>query len=262
MIFLTGDCHGSFRRFTRRQRMKLPYVFTEKDCVIVTGDFGLIWYGNDAEAAYNCGWLSGLPFRLLFVDGNHENFDKLEEYPVEEWNGGKVHQIVRDKIIHLMRGQIFQIEGKSFYTFGGAKSHDIQGGVLDRDSPTYDLDRRRAIKSGLPYRVRGYSWWEQELPTEMEMQEGRDNLFKAEYCVDYVITHCLSSSMQKKLHQYHRGTGSSQGVYERDILTDYFDGLESTLCFKHWFCGHYHEDLELDDRHTILYENIVSLQGY
>ena len=74
-------------------------------------------------------WLDCKSFTTLFVDGNHENFDRLYEYPVEEWHGGKVHKI-RPSVIHLMRGQIFEIEGKSIFTFGGASSHDIDGGIL------------------------------------------------------------------------------------------------------------------------------------
>ena len=30
-----------------------------------------------------------------------------------------------------MRGQVFEIEGKTFFTMGGAASHDIQDGILD-----------------------------------------------------------------------------------------------------------------------------------
>ena len=64
-----------------------------------------------------------LPFSVLFVDGNHENFDLLNSYPVEIWKGGKVHR-VKPNITHLMRGQVFEIEGKTIFTFGGATSID------------------------------------------------------------------------------------------------------------------------------------------
>ena len=40
----------------------------------------------------------------------------LEEYPIEVWNGGKVRQIVKDKVLHLERGQVFTIENKTFFT--------------------------------------------------------------------------------------------------------------------------------------------------
>lgn len=38
-----------------------------------------------------------------------------------------------------------------------------------------------AIKSGLPYRVKRISWWEQELPTKEEIQEGIKNLKKVDF---------------------------------------------------------------------------------
>ena len=30
---------------------------------------------------------------FVFLDGNHENFDFLATFPVEQWNGGKIHRI-------------------------------------------------------------------------------------------------------------------------------------------------------------------------
>lgn len=92
-----------------------------------------------------------LEFTTLFIDGNHEYFRTndyhiqqkeykyctgLMDLPVEEWHDGKVHK-VSDSVIHLMRGQIFEINGLSFFTFGGARSHDIEDGILD----PYDYQR-------------------------------------------------------------------------------------------------------------------------
>lgn len=258
MVYITGDCHGNFQRFTKRHRA--AFGFTEEDHIIICGDFGLLWAKN-RELEYNLSWLSALPFTILWVQGNHENYDMIAEYPIEVWNGGKARHIMRDKIILLERGQVFRIEGRSFFTFGGASSHDIQGGILDRDSPDYDLERSRAIKQGLPYRVRHISWWEQELPDEQEMQEGRNNLEKAGYNVEYVVSHCLSGGMQERLSRYIGSAGYGDIVYERDVLTDYFDELESKMQFRHWFCGHYHVNLKLDEKHTVLYGDIVPLTG-
>ncbi len=257
MIYLTGDCHGEFNRFSRKQRMQLPFELTENDLVIICGDMGLLW-AKDREFAYNKKWLSALPFTILWVQGNHENYDMIAEYPVCAWHGGKVRHIVEDKIILLERGQVFELEGNRFFTFGGASSHDVQGGILDRSSPTYEKERRQANKRGLPYRVRGVSWWEQELPSAEEMQEGRDNLSRHGYVVDYVITHCLSGRMQGRLDVVR--SVSKGGDSARDILTDYFDEIEEKLKYEHWFCGHYHENIRLDEKHTVIYEDILALQ--
>ena len=64
-------------------------------------------------------WLARKDFTLLFVDGNHENYDLLAEFPVQMWHGGKV-QMIRENVIHLMRGQMFNLQGRRFFTFGGA----------------------------------------------------------------------------------------------------------------------------------------------
>lgn len=260
MIYITGDCHQDFRRFAKRERMRLPHFILPEDYVIVCGDFGLLW-AKDKTFEYNLKWLSKLPFTILWVQGNHDNYDMIAEYPLEQWHGGRVRHIARDKIILLERGQVFDLEGKSFFTFGGASSHDVQGGILDKDSPAYDECRRRAIRSGLTYRVRNVSWWEQELPKEEELKEGRDNLEKLGYSVDYVITHCMSGGMQDRLLDRF-AFGCYGSTYEKDVLTDYFDELEEKLRYKWWFCGHYHINLQLDDKHMILYEDIVRLGDF
>lgn len=258
MIYITGDCHGNFGRFTKHQRIKLPFSLGKNDYVIVCGDLGLLWV-KDKEFEYNLKWLSSLPFTLLWVQGNHESYSMIAEYPLEMWHGGKVRHIVRDRIILLERGQVFHMEGKSFFTFGGASSHDIQGGILDRTSPDFRKNKKQAIRSGLPYRIRNESWWTEELPSETEMQEGRSNLSEVDYSVDYVISHCLSSGMQDKLESYY---GGGSRLYEQDILTNYFDELEGKLQYRVWFCGHYHVNLQLDEKHMILYKDIVSLDDF
>ena len=35
----------------------------------------------------------------------------------------------------LERGQVFDLGGRTFFTMGGASSHDIQDGVLEPDAP-------------------------------------------------------------------------------------------------------------------------------
>ncbi len=100
MIFITGDTHGvvdCFKLITFGKEMPL----TKKDYVIVAGDFGGVWDQKNLESDLQI--YTDLPFTTLFVDGNHENFDILNSYPVTEWIGGKVHMIKPD-VIHLMRG--------------------------------------------------------------------------------------------------------------------------------------------------------------
>ena len=132
-IVLVGDTHADIRRFSSDN---FPFNdFTKDDYVIILGDFGLVW--DNEESPYETYWLNWLeekPWTTLFIDGNHENFDRLNSYPIEYWNGGKVQRI-RPSIMHLMRGQVFELQGKKFFTFGGASSHDIQDGILEVGDP-------------------------------------------------------------------------------------------------------------------------------
>ena len=175
-IYITGDTHADFRRFG-------SHFFDDKECyVIICGDFGGIWDGSKTEK-YWLDWLEKKKFTLLFVDGNHENFDMLNSFPVTEWNGGKVH-VIRDNIIRLMRGQVFTIDGTRFFTFGGGQSHDIQAGIFDRSDPDFAVKKKKLDRERALYRIDHESWWKEELPSEEEMAEGLLNLEKAGNAVD------------------------------------------------------------------------------
>ena len=253
MIYLTGDTHADFTRLSKRYMKRKGFHLTADDYIIVCGDMGFCW-APDRTFVYNCNFFQEKPYTVLWVQGNHENYDMIREFAVEEWHGGKVRHIVRDKVILLERGQVFHIEGKTFFTFGGASSHDIQGGILDRNDPDFKLKLIQARKKGLPCRILRESWWPEELPTEEEMSEGLENLGKVNYEVDYVITHCCSTSVQNILDP---GPGQ---LYEPDVLTDYLEQIEGKVHYKHWYFGHYHLDKKVDSTHTLLYRSIISLE--
>ena len=71
----------------------------------------------------------------------------LTEFPIEDWHGGRV-QHIRPSVIHLMQGQICGIQGKTFFTMGGASSHDIQDGILEPDDPLFKKKCRRLEPAG------------------------------------------------------------------------------------------------------------------
>ena len=119
MIFVTGDTHNDID-IHKLSRQNFNYEgLTKDDYIIICGDFGFIWHGNRKDDWW-LNWLEDLPCSVLWADGNHENFDAIEQYPVEEWHGGKVHKI-REHVIHLMRGEVYDISGKKFFVFGGAE---------------------------------------------------------------------------------------------------------------------------------------------
>ena len=250
-IYVTGDCHGSFSRFSTRNFTQQKNMDKE-DYVIICGDFGGIWSTDEdnREEKYWMSWLEDKPFTTLFVDGNHENFDRLNGFPVETWNDGKVHKI-NSSLIHLMRGQVFSIAGKKIFTFGGAQSHDIQGGILEVDDPLYREKQRELERDLIPYRVDHVSWWSAELASEEEMQEDMNNLETHNYEVNYIITHCSSSDIQDLL--------GGRGLYKPDKQTDFFNHIQSEVKYKRWYFGHYHMDCNVSDSEILLSKKIISI---
>ena len=228
MIFVTGDTHGLQDFHKLHLFAGWHPELTKDDYLIIAGDFGAIW-SNDTLVE-ELRYYTQLPFTVLFVDGNHENFDLLSTFPEEVWKGGRVHRIKPD-ILHLMRGQVFEIEGKTIFTFGGATS----------------IDRC--------FRIEGRSWWRQELPTFEELDEGMANLKRYNYKVDYIITH---SCGQRALMypQLRIAAGIKIGSPESQLLSNFEDRVQ----FKHWYFGHFHTDAKLSDKYTALYQEVVELK--
>lgn len=218
MIFLTGDLHSSIDRLTNDKRLK---NLTKDDYVIVTGDFGL----SKKYHSQLINILNNQPFTTLYVDGNHEFFNELKTLPVREWKGGKV-QYLASSIIHLMRGQVYNIDGKKFFTFGGAES----------------IDKMFQQSKG--------TWFKEELPSKKEIDEGFINLANNKHEVDYIITHCFTAKAERKLFR----------TAYANKLTDFLEYVYQSVKFKKWFTGHYHMDCPIAENVECLYENIIELE--
>ena len=224
MVYVTGDLHGDAEELLRRAR-----PLDREDTLIVCGDFGLLWKGTRRERL-RLDLLNGrLNCRVCFVCGNHENFDLLEHYPISGFAGGLVHRI-RPRICHLMRGQVFELEGNTIFTFGGATS----------------IDKYR--------RIEGLSWWREEMPSYEELDEGIANLKRYNNKVDYIITH--SCGERALMYPPLRTRSFQMGRYPENQMLSYFEDI---ISYKHWYFGHFHTDGHLNEKMTVLYQNIVTL---
>ena len=166
------------------------------------------------------------------------------------WHGGLV-QPIRPSVLHLMRGQLYEICGKKIFTMGGASSHDIRDGILEPDDPNFERMLRQLNAAGTLYRVNHRSWWKEELPGEDEYRTSREALDKAGWDVDYIITHCCPSSIQDTF---------SGGLFQRDALTDFLDEVRERCRFQYWFFGHYHENMVVEKEFVMLYNQIIRLK--
>lgn len=225
VIYITGDSHCPIDIGKLGSKHFDDSEMTKDDCVIICGDAGFTWFGRDSEDSYWQKWLHGKNFTTLFVDGNHENHDKLDSYPIEIWNGGKVHKL-NDSVIHLMRGQVYTIDGHKIFTMGGATSTDKE------------------------YRKEGKSWWSRELPSNEEYDEAFANLEAHNWQIDYVVTHTAPDNIMHRLASW----------YGHDKLTNFLFVVDKQLEFKRWYFGHFHDDRIVDDEHHLLYSSIVPIE--
>lgn len=228
-ILVTGDIHGT-KNIGPIQDFFIGREdeFSKDDYLIICGDVCVCGF-TAGESRETKEFLSSLPVTVLFVDGNHENHPMLNDYPVDEWNGGNVHMIT-DDIIHLMRGQVFDIDGRTFFTFGGA----------------YSIDRAD--------RIEDISWFREEMPTEAEYEEGWKNLEKADFTVDYIIMHTAPAEVAGAL-----GFGDyEEAMAQQNTFQNYIDEME----FKHLFFGHFHLDEDVEDVFHCLMDRVVDLDDF
>ena len=227
-VYITGDTHGDIDiEKLNKEYFPEQETMTKDDYLIIAGDFGGVWSGGEKDDAL-LDWYESRRYTTLFIDGNHENHELLASYPEYEWNGGKVHYI-RPSVIHLMRGQVYDICGLRFFTMGGAFSVDKE------------------------YRVPGKSWWPEEMPSREEYEEAEKNLKAACWEVDYVVTHCCAYEILLKL------VDIVPFKMRMDEENQFFSRIEKKLKYEHWFCGHYHIDHAPDKKHTILYQDILRI---
>lgn len=224
MIFLTSDIHG-LKNIERLSEENFPEQksMTKKDFLIVCGDLCAFWDNSESEIQLRARF-EKLNFTTLFIDGNHENFDILENATVSKWNGGNVH-IMGKSLIHLMRGQMFQIEGASFFTMGGGFSGDHY------------------------HSIEHQNWWRDEIPSREEFSCGLETLKHNQWKADFVLTHTTSSQIIQKANL----------SYEETMLNVFFEYIENRLKFRHWYFGHFHDDKAIDERHTLVYDKIIRL---
>ncbi len=219
MIYITGDTHGDFSRF------KLPALkkLKKNDSLIICGDFGFIWNGGKEESSI-LKKIGKLKYNVLFVEGSHENYDLLEQYEVSEWCGGKT-RVISGKLRQLMRGQIYNIDGETVFSFGGGQRDD--GIELTEEA----------------------SWWQRELPTEDEMNEGLRNLNLHGNKADYIVTYEPPSKIRNFLDL----TGN-----DHNHLNTYLNGIFEKSVFKGWFFGKLHINKFIPPKYHALYDDIIS----
>ena len=231
MIYVTGDTHGNQILWDAC----ITSFLKPGDTIIVLGDFGIGFFdGKYWPEEMFFDYLAEQPYTVLFVDANHENYDKLNAYEVSEWNGGRVHRI-RPNVIHLMRGEIYEIDGKKVFTFGGGYS-------LDRD-----------------FRVPGKTWWSEEMPSDADYRNATEHLKTADFRVDYILSHTAPVNTVDYMSRLRLGIKNT--VVEEAPLTSYLQWVQENTAYNRWYFGHFYIDRKLWKNQYVLLDEIRELHS-
>ena len=152
MLYVTGDTHGGLDMGKLYKLDSTGGSPGAGDIVAVCGDFGFPWDYSEVECE-EIAWLESRPYRVVFLDGNHERYDHWASRPVEERFGGRVQRLApASPLFRLMRGEVYELGGATVFCMGGATSVD------------------RAL------RTEGVDWWPCELPDEQDFARARASL--------------------------------------------------------------------------------------
>lgn len=227
--FVCGDTHGDndIKKLTSKQWPEGKNL-TKDDLLIILGDTGINWSSDvsNSQDIYLKKWLDNKPWTTCFIDGNHENFDRLYSIDIQSKWGGNVRQ-VSDSIYHFQRGNIFTFGDISVFVMGGG----------------YSFDKNT--------RVYRQSWWPEEMPNYADYQRAQKNIDNHGRKIDYILTHTCSNRMFELLNS--RFGMVYKDNTEEKPLRDYFDKLEEYLNFKQWHFGHFHLDYNYNAKYFCHY---------
>ena len=211
MIYVTGDIHGDVTRFCDDNMIREGIVPSKEDVFIVCGHFGIPFgeaYKEADEKALK--FLYSKPYKICFVDGCHENHFILSKLKTSRWNGGLIG-LISPNVFYMKRGELFNLQGKTIFTFGGGESPDKK------------------------QRREGINWWSTEKPSLEEYKHGARKLILNGHKVDYVITHTPPASFDICANE----------------VTENLSIYKERITYKQWYCGNLHVDKTFHDFHAV-----------
>ena len=202
--------------------------------MIILGDVGINFDLNRKERKIK-GMLSRLPITLLCVHGNHEerprNLKSYREVPCFE---GIVYQERKyPNILFCKDGENYKIENRYFFVLGGA----------------YSTDKYLRLE-------KEWKWFASEQPSPDDRINAENTMRRFNHSFDLVLSHtCPRKYIGTKIkHAY-------VDDHEIDYSTeDWLESIENRINYNHWYFGHFHKDIDISEKVTVLYDNVIEIR--
>lgn len=218
MVYYTGDIHGEVRKVCD---FILKNNLTSDDVIVILGDVGINYFGNDKGDAQRKKILNKCNVPILCVHGNHEmRPESIETYQETEWNGSIVY-LEEDypNLLFAKDGEIYDLDGRKNIVIGGA----------------YSVDKFHRLAMGA-------HWFSDEQPSEEIKNRVVAKLESVDWKVDAVLSHTCP-------YKY-RPTETFLPFINQDTVDNstelWLDEIEDKLQYSKWLCGHWHIDKKTD----------------
>ena len=223
MIYYMGDIHGDVFHVVDAVAR---YEITDKDVIVILGDVGMNYYGNNHGDKHRKKKLNKLGVPVFCIHGNHEmRPETIATYREETWHGGIVY-VDKDfpNLLFAKDGEVYDLDGQKAIAIGGA----------------YSVDKWYRLRMDM-------NWFPDEQPSAEIKASVERKLEELNWKVDVVLSHtCPERYMPVEAFL----SGIDQSTVDNST-EEWLDRIEEKLDYKAWYCGHWHINKQIDGMHFL-----------
>ena len=228
MIYYTGDIHGEVLHI---RDMVTKCEITDQDVIVILGDVGMNYYGNNYGDQHRKKKLNKLGISVFCIHGNHEmRPETIPTYHEEKWQGGTVY--VEDAYPNLLfakDGEVYDLDGQSTLVIGGA----------------YSVDKWYRLRMDM-------NWFADEQPSDEIKSRVMQKLKNLNRKVDVVLSHtCPERYIPVEAFL----SGIDQSTVDNST-EEWLGQVEAQLEYGAWLCGHWHINKRID-KLQFLYHDVI-----
>ena len=228
MIYYTGDIHGEVLHI---RDMVTKYEITDQDVIVILGDVGMNYSGNNYGDQHRKKKLNKLGISVFCIHGNHEmRPETIPTYHEEKWQGGTVY--VEDAYPNLLfakDGEVYDLDGQSTLVIGGA----------------YSVDKWYRLRMDM-------NWFADEQPSGEIKSRVMQKLKNLNRKVDVVLSHtCPERYIPVEAFL----SGIDQSTVDNST-EEWLGQVEAQLEYGAWLCGHWHINKRID-KLQFLYHDVI-----
>ena len=228
MIYYTGDIHGDVLHI---RDMVTKYEITDQDVIVILGDVGMNYYGNNYGDQHRKKKLNKLGVPVFCIHGNHEmRPETIPTYHEDTWQGGTVY--VEDAYPNLLfakDGEVYDLDGQSALVIGGA----------------YSVDKWYRLRMDM-------NWFADEQPSDEIKSRVMRKLENLNRKVDVVLSHtCPERYIPVEAFL----SGIDQSTVDNST-EEWLGQVEAQLEYGAWLCGHWHINKRID-KLQFLYHDVI-----